>query len=270
MFIDVGQKLAADHAAGMIHEEIRIENVFVLPDGHGEARGLKPALQNIAKVGPGSVRNAPVSLEQRLAEMKSTESVAFLAPEQFRGRAADARANQFSFCVALYRALYRQPPFDHDWAVSQAGESRRTPLGSIHFDLLVQSFDRAALINLAREVLSGNLRPPPEETDVPVWLDLILRRALQTDPDERYPSMRPLLADITKQFQAGAPGQVPGLVPALGHVHRGGGGGGAADAGRRLDRPHAIARTARGGTVIRPGSRRRQSGIRACPCRSSA
>jgi serine/threonine protein kinase len=213
VFLDVGHKIEASHGSGVIHEEVRIENVFVLPDGHGDVRDLKPAVQNVAKVGPGSVPSPAVSLEQRLAEMKSTESVAFLAPEQFRGRSADARANQFSFCVALYRALYRQSPFDHEWAVSQAGESRRTPLGSIHFDLLIQSFDRATLINLAREVLSGNLRPPPEETDVPVWLDQIVRRGLQTDPEERYPSLRHLLAEIEKDFREPAQGKTGLRLP---------------------------------------------------------
>ncbi|MEO8213783.1 MAG: hypothetical protein ABI560_11350 [Myxococcales bacterium] len=215
VFLDVGQKLQASHVAGVIHEEIRIENVFVLPDGHGDVRDLKAALQHVAKVGPGSLPSAAVSLEQRLADMKSTESVSFLAPEQFRGRSADARANQFSFCVALYRALYRQPPFDHDWAVSQAGESRRTPLGSIHFDLLIQSFDRATLINLAREVLSGNLRPPPEETDVPVWLDQVLRRGLQTDPDERYPSLSHLLAEIENNFREPGPRTTSSRLPKI-------------------------------------------------------
>jgi len=201
VFLDVGQKLAAAHAGGTIHEEIRMENVVVLSDGHGDVRDLKPALQDLPKIGPGSPRTSAVSLEQRLAEMKSTETVAYLAPEQFRGRSADARSNQFSFCVALYRALYRHAPFDHEWAVSQEGESRRTPLGSIHFDLLIQSFDRSTLINLAREVLSGNLRPPPEETDVPVWLDLVLRRGLQTDPEDRYPSLRHLLSDVQQHFR---------------------------------------------------------------------
>jgi serine/threonine protein kinase len=203
VFIAVGRKLAAAHADGVLYQEIAIENIVVSADGHAELRDLKPAVLEVPgdgpKVGTGPLRTAAIPLEQRLAEMKSMEAVTFLAPEQFRGRSADARSNQFSYGVALYRALYRQAPFDYEWAVSQAGESRRTPLGSIHFDLLVQSFDRATLINLAREVLSGNLRPSPDDTDVPAWLELVLRRALQTDPDERYPSMVQLLDDLTKE-----------------------------------------------------------------------
>ncbi len=203
VFIAAGRKLAAVHAEGVLYQEITIENIVVRPDGDVELRDLKPAVLDVpvdvSKLGTAALRTAAIPLEQRLAEMKSMEAVTFLAPEQFRGRSADGRSNQFSFGVALYRALYRQAPFDYEWAVSQAGESRRTPLGSIHFDLLVQSFDRATLINLAREVLSGNLRPSPHDTEVPAWLEMVLRRALQTDPDERYPSMVELLDDLTKE-----------------------------------------------------------------------
>lgn len=209
VFVDVGRKLATAHAQGTLYQELRIDDIVVLADGRGDVRDLKPAILDVPKVGLGTLRTAAVPLEQRLAEMKSTDSVAYLGPEQFRGRAADARSNQFSYAVAMYRALYRQSPFDHEWAVSQAGESRRTPLGSIHFDLLIQSFDRSTLINLAREVLSGNLRPAPEDTDVPVWLDLVLRRALQTDPEERYPSMTGLLDDVEKNLKQSVPGAAP-------------------------------------------------------------
>jgi serine/threonine protein kinase len=212
VFIDAGRKLETAHAGGTLCQEITIENIVVRADGHAELRDLKPAALEAPKVGTGPLRTAAIPLEQRLAEMKSTEAAAYLAPEQFRGRAADVRSNQFSFGVALYRALYRQAPFDYEWAVSQAGESRRTPLGSVHFDLLVQSFDRATLINLAREVLSGNVRPSPEDTQVPVWLELVLRRVLQTDPDERYSSMTDLLDDLTKETYTPAIGALEGRV----------------------------------------------------------
>jgi serine/threonine protein kinase len=209
VFVDVGRALASAHAEGRVYQEVRSENIFVGPEGRAEIRDLKAAVTDLPKVGPAGLRTAAVSLEQRLAEMRSTEAAAYLAPEQFKGWVADARSNQFSYCVAFYRALYRQAPFDHDWATAQMGDARarRTPLGSIHFALVVQALDRKSLINLAREVLSENLRPPPEDTEVPGWLDATLRRGLRSDPDERYASMNELVDDLRGQLGGGTSGR---------------------------------------------------------------
>jgi eukaryotic-like serine/threonine-protein kinase len=202
VFVDIGRTLASEHSKGSAHQEIRIDNVLIGRDGRAHLHDLKPAIKNLPTVGPSGLRTAAVSLDERLAQMQSTEAAAYLAPEQFKGWVADARSNQFSFCVALYRALYRQSPFDPEWAVSQAGAatSRRTPLGSISFDLVVRSLNRTSLINLAREVLGGNLRAPPYDADVPEWLERVVRRGLQSDPDERYGSMDDLLKDVTAEL----------------------------------------------------------------------
>ncbi|MES1205598.1 MAG: hypothetical protein ABUS79_06635 [Pseudomonadota bacterium] len=202
VFFDVAQKLAADHASGIAHEEIRIDQIAVGSDGSGHLFALKRADTDQPVGGASGLRTAAVSLEQRLSQVNSTEAAGYLAPEQFRGRPPDARTNQFSYCVALYRALYQQAPFDHDWAVSEDGQSdsRRTPLGSISFKLLVQSFNRTTLIDLAKEVLAGNLRPPPHYTDVPGWLEQLIRRGLRPDPDERFVSMAELLETMAAQL----------------------------------------------------------------------
>jgi serine/threonine protein kinase len=205
VFIDVGQALASRHATGVVHEDIRIENIVVGSDGRGFCRDVAPASAGIGLAFAG-LRTAAVSLEQRLAAADAVDAVTYLAPEQFRGGRADARSNQFSFCVALYRALYRQLPFDHDWAASQGGEQytrRRTPLGSLHFDLKVGSLDRTTLMNLAREVLSENIRPAPEGVDVPVWLDQVIQQGLRADPDDRFASMDALLDDVVDRLDDG-------------------------------------------------------------------
>lgn len=203
VFLDVAQELAALHAGGRAHQEVRLEHVVIGPDGKARLAGAPPVVTNLPKVGPAGLRTAAVPLEERLAEMKSTENAAYLAPEQFRGWLADGRSNQFSFCVAFYRALYGQAPFDPEWALSDEGihqqEPRRTPIGSIHYAVLIQAYNRTTLMNLAREVLAGNVRPPPENTEVPVWLLRVLLRGMQPDPDERYPSMNALLDDLAER-----------------------------------------------------------------------
>jgi serine/threonine protein kinase/tetratricopeptide (TPR) repeat protein len=95
---------------------------------------------------------------------------AYMAPEQFiPGRPTDARTDQFSFCVALYEALYGQRPF--------AGDT---------------------LVTLTVSVLQGEVRPIPEKTRVPGWIRRVLQRGLATDPGARFPSMAALLAALEK------------------------------------------------------------------------
>jgi serine/threonine protein kinase len=98
---------------------------------------------------------------------------AYMAPEQFRGQMADGRSDQFSFCVALYEALYGERPF--------AGKT---------------------LAELADNVLRGRLRPAPTTKRVPGWLKRALLRGLANDPDGRWPSMDALLATLARHPRA--------------------------------------------------------------------
>ena len=89
-----------------------------------------------------------------------------MSPEQFRGDPADARSDQFSFCVALYEALYGVRPF--------RGEN---------------------LLSLTMSVTEGELRPADDAAkhDVPVWIRRAITRGLRPDPADRFPSMQALI-----------------------------------------------------------------------------
>src|SRR5262249_50761920 len=91
----------------------------------------------------------------------------YMAPEQLRNAPTDARADQFSFCVALYQALYGATPF--------AGES---------------------LDALARNVLAGRLQPAPPGRNVPAWLRRVLVRGLSLEREARWPTMEALVASL--------------------------------------------------------------------------
>ncbi len=175
IFMDVGRGLAAVHEAGLVHRDFKMENVLV--DERGRARvadfGLAAARLFEPDPVPESEPEEYVSRPLVAAlNLSLTTSGAVLgtpktmAPEQFLGHAADARSDQFSFCVELYRALYGTPPF--------AGES---------------------FAELMREVTAGQLRAF-KRARVPSWIEPILRRGLATDPEYRYPSMKSLLADL--------------------------------------------------------------------------
>jgi tetratricopeptide (TPR) repeat protein len=92
---------------------------------------------------------------------------AYMAPEQFRHEPADAQSDQFSFCVALFEALYGHRPF----------------LG-------------ADLAEVREAVLAGRRGDPPEDTLVPGWASQVLARGLCTAAEQRFPTMTALLAAI--------------------------------------------------------------------------
>ncbi|MBA3545723.1 MAG: protein kinase, partial [Nannocystis sp.] len=92
---------------------------------------------------------------------------AYMAPEQFMTARIDPRTDQFSFCVALWEAVYGQRPF--------AGED---------------------FAQLAANVVQGKLRPLPRAARVPERIEVALRRGLAVEPDARFPDMPALLAAL--------------------------------------------------------------------------
>ncbi len=92
---------------------------------------------------------------------------AYMAPEQIAGDATDERTDQFSFCVALYEALYGERPFRGD-----------------------------SLLRLLHNVTEGVLEPTPEDRELPAWIRRAVLRGLKADPAQRWPSMAPLIAAL--------------------------------------------------------------------------
>jgi tetratricopeptide (TPR) repeat protein len=110
--------------------------------------------------GSGSRLDVPIT--QRGSIMGTPR---YMAPEQHRGETVDERADQFSFCVTLYEALYGALPF--------AGDRMQ---------------------ELRENVLAGRVSEPPSGTHVPRWLRSALLRGLEPDRAARHPSMSSLLA----------------------------------------------------------------------------
>ena len=109
----------------------------------------------------------PLALTQQGAILGTP---AYMSPEQFQGARADARTDQFSFCVALYEALYHLRPFS----------------GS-------------TLKMLTENVVAGRVRPTIDGSLVPASIQRALSRGLLPEASSRFPSMRALIAELEQE-----------------------------------------------------------------------
>ncbi len=153
-FAQAGRALAAAHRGGVLHRDFKPENVLV--DSAGRVRVLDFGLARALASEPEDSLSVPIT---RTGSVLGTP--AYMAPEQLRGEASDARADQFSFCVALYEALYNHRPV--------TAVARFTPVAVIHV---------------------------PKHNRVPAAVRRALLRGLSEAPSARWPDMDALLAAL--------------------------------------------------------------------------
>jgi len=180
MFVQAGRGLAAAHSKGILHRDFKADNVWVGDDDR--ARVLDFGLARATRTGNGEELRSPAAQpgdEEKprppigMVEAPVTEPGRFLgtppymAPEQLMGERGDARSDQFSFCVALYQALYAELPFTGDTVAA-----------------------------LLQEMKERKIKEPPKSSRVPSWLRRVLLRGLSPDRGDRYESMERLLDEL--------------------------------------------------------------------------
>ncbi|HJW39410.1 MAG TPA: protein kinase [Candidatus Udaeobacter sp.] len=165
--LQVASALAAAHETGVVHRDIKPENIMLRPDGY--VKVLDFGIAKLTEHRPASddhTTEATGTLQTRPGLVLGTAR--YMSPEQARGQKVDARTDIWSLGVVLYEMVGGSPPF--------RGE---TPSDCI-----------AAILTKEPPPLSGVL------PDVPLKLESILQKALRKNSDERYQTIKEMLADL--------------------------------------------------------------------------
>jgi serine/threonine-protein kinase len=143
------------HEQGVVHRDIKPENLFVTLDETGDEQ-LKVLDFGLAAALTDDGGDAP---KERLVGTPE-----YMAPERARGQRGDARSDVYALGAVMFRLLTGHVPFD--------GE---TPMAI-----------------LVKQVREAPRRPSELATDVPEFLDAIVLKCLEKDPDKRFADMRAL------------------------------------------------------------------------------
>ncbi len=200
-FIEAGRGLAAVHAAGLAHRDFKPANTLLGDDDRvrivdfGLARHVGdpdpdpdpgPALTDDGKLDEErttTIEPAPSRTREPTGDLKALATLTvpgtimgtprYMAPEQWQGARGDARSDQFSFCVAVYEALFGVPPFP-------GPDTER----------------------LLEAIAARRITPPKRATKLPRALREALMRGLDPEPTQRWPSMDALLDELERPLVA--------------------------------------------------------------------
>jgi len=162
--LQVAAALNAAHNAGIVHRDIKPENIMLRDDGIVKVLDFGLAKLTVTPAGPVDSDDATLA-HVNTGPGVIMGTVAYMSPEQARGKETDARSDVWSLGVVMYEMLTKQTPF--------AGETANDSIATI----------------LTKE-------PPPLDDATPSELRRIIRKLLQKQTDERYQTVKDMLIDV--------------------------------------------------------------------------
>jgi serine/threonine protein kinase/Tol biopolymer transport system component len=162
MLVGVADGLAVAHAAGILHRDIKPDNILVTKSGYAKLADF-----GLAKLDTAAADRSRAITVQGTRHGMIVGTIAYMSPEQAGAKPLDARSDVFSFGIVMYELLAGRRPF----------------VGASDLEVLQQ-------------ILHGSPQPLPE--GIPLPLRAIVEKALERDPADRYQSMREMVVDLRR------------------------------------------------------------------------